>query len=294
MFMSELILSPSRLSSNFELNFARYLQEIQKFPILEKGEEYQLALNVVNNNDRKSAGILIQSHLRLVAKMAFQFKKYGLAISDLVSEGNLGLMHAIKKFDPIKGFRFSTYAMLWIKAYMQDYILRSWSLVKIGTNVAQKKLFFNLYKIKKLLQIENNDSISTPNIKRISNDLGVSEGDVIEMDNRLYNSNNSLNNIVPGSNSEVGEFIESSDPLPEELAINSQESSRRAELVNSAMSLLNDREKDIFIKRNLLEKSVTLYDLGNIYSISSERVRQIEVSAINKIKTYILEKNIFN
>ena len=193
--MSELILSPNRLSGNFELNFARYLQEIQKFPILEKEEEYQLALNVANNNDRKSAGILIQSHLRLVAKMAFQFKRYGLAISDLVSEGNLGLMHAIKKFDPIKGFRFSTYAMLWIKAYMQDYILRSWSLVKIGTNVAQKKLFFNLYKIKKLLQIENNDSISTPNIKRISNDLGVSEGDVIEMDNRLYNNNNSLNNI---------------------------------------------------------------------------------------------------
>ena len=130
--MTELILSSNQVSNNFELNFARYLQEIQKFPILEKEEEYNLALKVLNFNDKEAAKILIQSHLRLVAKMAFQFKKYGLALADLVSEGNLGLMQAVKKFDPVKGFRFSTYAMLWIKAYMQDYILRSWSLVKIG------------------------------------------------------------------------------------------------------------------------------------------------------------------
>ena len=256
--MTELILSSNHISSNFELNFSRYLQEIQKFPILEKDQEYDLALKVVKENDKEAAKILIQSHLRLVAKMAFQFKKYGLTISDLVSEGNLGLIQAVKKFDPLKGFRFSTYAMLWIKAYIQDFILRSWSLVKIGTNVAQKKLFFNLHKIKKTLGIENDDSISVDDVKLISNDLNVSEKEVVNINNRLYNNDSSLNNIISEDGAEIGEFIESGDILPEEQAINNQEIKRRNNLVNEAIKLLNERERDIFVKRNLLEKAVTL------------------------------------
>lgn len=288
--MSELILSSNRLSNNFELNFKRYLQEIQKFPILEKEEEYDLATKVFQNNDRESAKILIQSHLRLVAKMAFGFKKYGLVLSDLVSEGNLGLMQAVKKFDPIKGFRFSTYASLWIKAYIQDYILRSWSLVKIGTNLAQKKLFFNLHKIKKLLQIENNDIISDASIKYIANNLSVSENEVVEMNSRLYDNDTSLNNTTPDGGVESINYIESSDPLPEDLAINNQESARKLALIKSSINLLNDREKEIFIKRNLSDKAVTLDKLSDIYQISRERVRQIESSAVRKIKKYILEQ----
>ncbi len=285
--MTELILSSNHISSNFELNFSRYLQEIQKFPILEKDQEYDLALKVVKENDKEVAKILIQSHLRLVAKMAFQFKKYGLTISDLVSEGNLGLIQAVKKFDPLKGFRFSTYAMLWIKAYIQDFILRSWSLVKIGTNVAQKKLFFNLHKIKKTLGIENDDSISVDDVKLISNDLNVSEKEVVNMNNRLYNNDSSLNNIISEDGAEIGEFIESGDILPEEQAINNQEIKRRNNLVNEAIKLLNERERDIFVKRNLLEKAVTLSKLSDIYNISRERVRQIESGAIKKIKKHI-------
>jgi len=282
--MTELILSSNQVSNNFELNFARYLQEIQKFPILEKEEEYNLALKVLNFNDKEAAKILIQSHLRLVAKMAFQFKKYGLALADLVSEGNLGLMQAVKKFDPVKGFRFSTYAMLWIKAYMQDYILRSWSLVKIGTNAAQKKLFFNLGKIKRILGVDNQETISISDIKTISNDLNVSEQDVIDMHNRISQSDSSLNNIISEDGDEMGELIASDDPAPEMLAIENQESSRKAKLLNSAINILNDREKDIFSKRNLLENPLTLSQLSDSYNISRERIRQIEANAINKFR----------
>jgi RNA polymerase sigma-32 factor len=285
--MTELILSSNQVSNNFELNFARYLQEIQKFPILEKEEEYNLALKVLNFNDKEAAKILIQSHLRLVAKMAFQFKKYGLALADLVSEGNLGLMQAVKKFDPVKGFRFSTYAMLWIKAYMQDYILRSWSLVKIGTNAAQKKLFFNLGKIKRILGVDNQETISISDIKTISNDLNVSEQDVIDMHNRISQSDSSLNNLISEDGDEIGELIASDDPAPEMLAIENQESSRKAKLLNSAINILNDREKDIFSKRNLLENPLTLSQLSDSYNISRERIRQIEANAIKKIKNYI-------
>jgi RNA polymerase sigma-32 factor len=285
--MTELILSSNQVSNNFELNFARYLQEIQRFPILEKEEEYNLALKVLNFNDKEAAKILIQSHLRLVAKMAFQFKKYGLGLADLVSEGNLGLMQAVKKFDPIKGFRFSTYAMLWVKAYMQDYILRSWSLVKIGTNAAQKKLFFNLGKIKRILGIDNQENISISDIKNISNDLNVSEKEVIDMHNRLSQGDSSLNNLISEDGDEMGELIASDDPVPEILAIENQESSRRAKLLNSAINILNDREKEIFTKRNLLEKPLTLAQLSEYYNISRERIRQIDANAIKKIKNHI-------
>lgn len=285
--MTELILSSNQVSNNFELNFTRYLQEIQRFPILEKEEEHNLALKVLNFNDKEAAKILIQSHLRLVAKMAFQFKKYGLGLADLVSEGNLGLMQAVKKFDPIKGFRFSTYAMLWVKAYMQDYILRSWSLVKIGTNAAQKKLFFNLGKIKRILGIDNQENISISDIKNISNDLNVSEKEVVDMHNRLSQGDSSLNNLISEDGDEMGELIASDDPVPEILAIENQESSRRAKLLNSAINILNDREKDIFTKRNLLEKPLTLAQLSEYYNISRERIRQIDANAIKKIKNHI-------
>ncbi|MDA7705394.1 RNA polymerase factor sigma-32 [Rickettsiales bacterium] len=290
--MTELILSSNQLSNNFEVNFARYLQEIQKFPILKKEEEYNLALKIVNFNDKDAAKILVQSHLRLVAKMAFQFKKYGLSIADLVSEGNLGLIQAVQKFDPIKGFRFSTYAMLWVKAYMQDYILKSWSLVKIGTNAAQRKLFFNLGKIKRSLGIENQESITIDNITKISNNLNVSEKEVANMNSRICNGDTSLNNVISEDGAEVGETIPSKDPLAEEIAITNQETQRKAKLVNLAMKSLNDREKDIFTKRKLLEKSITLNELSDFYNISRERVRQIEANAITKIKKFIESSDI--
>jgi RNA polymerase sigma-32 factor len=250
-------------------------------------------LKVANFNDQDAAKILIQSHLRLVAKIAFQFKRYGLAISDLVSEGNLGLMQAVKKFDPIKGFRFSTYAMLWVKAYMQDYVLRSWSFVKIGTNAAQKKLFFNLGKIKRVLGIDNQESISVADTKIISKNLGVSEDDVSNMNNRICNKDSSLNKIISEDGDEMGELIVCDNPLPEELAINNQENQNRSNLINLAMDLLNDREKDIFTKRNLQEKATTLSKLSQFYNISQERVRQIEVNAIKKIRNFIKSNNNF-
>lgn len=284
--MNELILSNNKLSNNFELNFSRYLQEIQKFPILEAEEEYNLALKVEQYDDREAAMKLIQSHLRLVAKIAFQFKKYGLAISDLVSEGNLGLVKALKKFKVKKGFRFSTYAMLWIKAYMQDYILKSWSLVKIGTTAAQKKLFFNLHKIKKALKIEADDSISNSHVKTISNSLNVSNREVKDMNIRMNNSDSSLNNII-GEDEEVGNFIECESPLQDEIVIYNQESEHKYDIIKKAMSDLNSREREILVSRNLLDKPMTLAKLSDKYNISRERVRQIEANAIKKIKKYI-------
>ncbi len=271
--------------------FAEYIKQIQKFPILSPEQEYEYGMRFKNHGDKEAAKMLIQSHLRLVVKIAGKFKNYGLPITDLVSEGNIGLIQAVKKFDPDKGFRFSTYAMWWIRANIQEYILRSWSLVKIGTTVAQKKLFFNLHKIKRRLgQSSNEKSLSDENIKKIADDLHVSPKEVIQMDSRLQNSDSSLNNPIGEDEDsiEFGDKIASSDETQEDIAISNQEKERRESILRQAFNVLNEREKDILIKRQMSEISVTLEELSKIYHISRERIRQLEANALAKLKKEIL------
>ncbi len=272
-----------------ESGLIKYLKEIQKFPILTKEEEFNYGVKFAEQGDKEAAKMLVQSHLRLVAKMAGKFRNYGLPVVDLISEGNLGLMQAVKKFEPRKGFRFSTYAMWWIRAYIQDYILRSWSLVKIGTTAAQKKLFFNLHKIKKKIKAIGDKSLSQENVNKIAEDLGVSHKEVVEMDSRLSQSDSSLNAPIGFEDDtiEVGDTISSNEASQEEIAISKQEKSRQEELFKKAFAALNDREKDILIKRQLSEESMTLEELSQIYKVSRERIRQIEENAIKKIKKIV-------
>jgi len=271
-------------------SFLNYIQEIQKFPVLTAQEEYEYGMRFKKTGDKEAAKILVQSHLRLVVKMAMKFRSYGLPVTDLVSEGNVGLIQAVKKFDPEKGFRFSTYAMWWIRAYIQEYVLRSWSLVKIGTTIAQKKLFFNLRKIKKRIgKADNSSSLEQEQIKRIATDLNVSEKEVIEMDSRLQNSDTSLNNLISEEGEEeVGNKIAANEENQEQIAINNQEKTRREELLRQAFLVLNEREKDILIKRQMSEVNMTLEELSKTYNISRERIRQIENNALEKIKKEIL------
>lgn len=275
-----------------EASFYHYLQEIQKFPLLTLEEEQEYGTRFQKTGDKEAAKMLVQSHLRLVVKIANTFRNYGLPIVDLVSEGNVGLIQAVKKFDPSKGFRFSTYAMWWIKAYIQEYILRSWSLVKIGTTVAQKKLFFNLRKIKKRLSANETGNLLPSEIKRIAHDLNVSEKEVVEMNSRLQNSDSSLNQIIGDDEDgvEFGDRLASNLASQEQIMIYNQEEERHKELLKQAIMQLNDREKDIILKRQLKDDPPTLEDLSKIYHISKERVRQIEASSLEKIKKYITKK----
>ena len=271
-----------------EASFYHYLQEIQKFPLLTFEEEQKYGERFQKTGDKEAAKMLIQSHLRLVVKIASKFRSYGLPIVDLVSEGNVGLIQAVKKFDPSKGFRFSTYAMWWIKAYIQEYILRSWSMVKIGTTVAQKKLFFNLRKIKKRLGMNETGNLLPEDIKTIAHDLNVSEREVIDMNARMQHSDGSLNQVIGDEDGiEVGDSLASPLMNQEQLSINNQEKSQQAALLKQAILLLNDREKDIVIKRQLSDNPPTLDDLSKVYKISKERVRQIEAGALEKIKKFI-------
>jgi RNA polymerase sigma-32 factor len=273
-----------------EGSFYHYLQEIQKFPLLTFEEEQEYANRFQKTGDKEAAKMLIQSHLRLVVKIATKFRAYGLPIVDLVSEGNVGLITAVKKFDPTKGFRFSTYAMWWIKAYIQDYILRSWSMVKIGTTAAQKKLFFNLQKIKKRINSNNVGNLLPEEITKISHDLNVSKKEVVNMNARMQHSDGSLNKIVGGEDGdgfEVGDKLVAPIPSQEELVIDNQEKSRQEELLNQALKLLNEREKDIIINRNMSEKPSTLEALSKVYKVSKERIRQIESAGLEKIKKFI-------
>lgn len=271
--------------------FLQYLREIQKFPLLSAAEEYEYGMRFKKTGDKEAAKILVQSHLRLVVKMATKFKSYGLPITDLVSEGNVGLVQAVKKFDPEKGFRFSTYAMWWIRAYIQEHVLRSWSLVKIGTTVAQKKLFFNLRKIKKRLGKVSEDAaaLNPEQITKIAHDLNVSEKEVKEMDSRLYNSDTSLNNLISeNSEDELSSKIAATEDSQEQIAIDNQEKSQREKLLRDAFLVLNEREKDILIKRQMSEVVTTLEELSKAYNISRERIRQIESNSLEKIKKEIL------
>ena len=270
-------------------SFFQYIKEINKFPILSAGEEYNYGLKYKEKGDNYAAQMLVQSHLRLVVKIASKFRNYGLPVVDLVSEGNIGLIQAVKKFEPKKGFRFSTYAMWWVKSYIQEYILKSWSLVKIGTTAAQKKLFFNLRKIKKKLNASEEGNLLPEHIKAISQDLNVSQKEVINMNSRLQNSDSSLNNLVGDADSqvEVIDQLESADINQEGLAIASQEKSKGHNLLKSAFAKLNKREKEIIAARRLAEKPETLATLSKIYKVSGERIRQIESVALSKMKSEI-------
>ena len=276
-------------SISIDGGFSKYLAEIKKFPMLSAKEEYMLAKSWRDRGDIKSAQKLITSHLRLVAKMAMGYRGYGLPVSELVSEGNIGLMQAVKKFEPEKGFKLATYAMWWIKASIQEYVLRSWSLVKMGTTTAQKKLFFNLKKIKNKLAIVNDGDLKPDQVKEISKRLNVKQEEVISMDRRMSGKEKSLNDPIKNeSGTEWQDWIVD-DNLDQELKISqSQELAERKKLMNSSMKVLNLREKEILVARKLSENVATLENLSKKYKVSRERVRQIETKAFEKLQKAIL------
>ncbi len=273
---------------SLDSDISSYLNKIASIPMLEAEEEKHLALNLQRNNDLLAAEKLVSSHLRLVVKIAYSYKNYGLPMMDMISEGNIGLLKAVKKFDVAKGFRLSTYAMWWIKAQIQEYILNSWSLVKIGTSLTKKKLFFNLGKIKnKILDYEQNN-LSLKQEKIIAKELGVNINDVKEMSSRLNQADLYLYDRV--SNEEDSDYmidyIADNNIDQENILINSQEEEKNKEKLQLAIASLNEREKEILIARKLRDKPITLDVLSGKYKISKERVRQIEQAAFNKVKAY--------
>jgi RNA polymerase sigma-32 factor len=272
-----------------EGGLSKYLAQIKKFPMLSAEEEYMLAKNWKNRGDLKAAQKLVTSHLRLVAKIAMGYRGYGLPVSDLVSEGNIGLMQAVKKFDPERGFRLATYAMWWIKASMQEYILRSWSLVKIGTTTAQKKLFFNLKKLKNQLSISTTGDLRPEHVDVISKKLDVKKEEVVSMNRRLYGKEKSLNDPVKeGEGTEWQDWLVD-NKLDQELKLSQdQEFNERKKLMNNSMGILNPREKEILVARKLSENPQTLDDLSKKYKISRERIRQIEGKAFEKLQKAML------
>ena len=271
-----------------EGNLAFYLREIKKFPILSANEEFMLAKRFKEHGDAKAAHKLVTSHLRLVAKIAMGYRGYGLPITDLISEGNVGIMQAVKKFDPDKGFRLATYAMWWIRAQIQEYVLHSWSLVKIGTTVAQKKLFFNLRKLKNQLESINNGNLSPDNVREIATRLDVKEAEVIDMENRLFAGDQSLNARVSNeADTEWQDMIED-DRETQDIAVEKKdEYLYRKKLFSQALKVLNPREREIVELRKLRDKPKKLEELSQKYKISRERVRQIEEKAIQKLQKEI-------
>ena len=275
-------------------NLSKYLSEVYKIPVLTEEEEVMYAKQKEEGN-LNAAKILISSHLRLVVKIAFKYQNYGLPMMDIISEGNIGLMKAVRDFSLSKGCRLATYAMWWIKASIQDFILRSWSLVKIGTTVAQKKLFFNLNKIKNKIMSYGQKDLSNENLKYISNALSVTEEEVIDMDNRLYKKDISLNQKSKNSDEdgkEIMELVPAKTQTPETVLACTNENKRRKELFGEALNILNIRERDILFDRKLSEDQATLKDLSIKYGVSGERIRQIEENAIKKIQNYIKQKEL--
>ena len=270
-----------------ETGLSRYLQQIRKFPMLEPEEEYMLAKRWVEEQDTEAAHKMVTSHLRLAAKIAMGYRGYGLPQAEVISEANVGLMQAVKRFDPEKGFRLATYAMWWIRASIQEYVLRSWSLVKLGTTGAQKKLFFNLRKAKARIGALEEGDLHPEKVTRIANDLGVTEAEVISMNRRLSGGDASLNATV-GSEGEGS--MQWQDWLEDESADQagdyeaSDELETRRALLSEAMTALNEREQDILTKRRLIDHPLTLEDLSSQYSVSRERIRQIEVRAFEKLQ----------
>ena len=275
-----------------EMGLSRYLQEIRKFPMLEKTQEYELAKDWKENQNRDAAHMLVTSHLRLVAKIAMGYRGYGLPIGEVISEGNVGLMQAVKKFEPEKGFRLATYAMWWIRASIQEYILRSWSLVKLGTTSAQKKLFFNLRKAKAKVGALEEGDLRPENVAQIAKDLSVTEAEVIDMNRRLSGSDASLNATVGSdgdSSTQWQDWLEDEDSDQAEAYEEKDELDARRALLVQAMAVLNDREKDVLMQRRLADDPVTLEELSESYGVSRERIRQIEVRAFEKLQQRMRE-----
>ena len=275
-----------------ENGLSRYLQEIRKFPMLEPEQEYMLAKRWIEEQDADAAHQMVTSHLRLAAKIAMGYRGYGLPQAEVISEANVGLMQAVKRFDPEKGFRLATYAMWWIRASIQEYILRSWSLVKMGTTSAQKKLFFNLRKAKSRIGALDEGDMHPDNVTKIAGDLGVSEDEVISMNRRLSGGDASLNAMVnaDGEGSmEWQDWLEDEDADQAADYETQNELSMRRDMLNSAMSGLNDRERDILTQRRLVDEVKTLEELSENYGVSRERVRQIEVRAFEKLQDKMRE-----
>ncbi len=270
-----------------EQGLNRYMQEIRKFPLLEPEQEYMLAKRWVDHQDTEAAHKMVTSHLRLAAKIAMGYRGYGLPQAEVISEANVGLMQAVKRFDPERGFRLATYAMWWIRASIQEYILRSWSLVKMGTTSAQKKLFFNLRKAKAKVGALEEGDLRPENLARIAQDLSVSEDEVTAMNRRLSGGDASLNAMV-GNDGDGGtqwqDWLEDEDSDQAGAYAERDEMDARRELLMQAMAVLNDREKDILVQRRLAETPVTLEDLSESYGVSRERIRQIEVRAFEKLQ----------
>jgi RNA polymerase sigma-32 factor len=279
--------SPQLPSLTPEGNLSRYLQEIRKFPMLEPEQEFMLAKRWQEHDDVDAAHQLVTSHLRLVAKIAMGYRGYGLPVAELISEGNVGLMQAVKKFDPDRGFRLATYAMWWIRAAMQEYILHSWSLVKMGTTAAQKKLFFNLRRMKGKLKAFDEGDLPPEQVEHIARELSVSENDVVMMNRRLAGPDGSLNAPLRKDGDGDGEWmdwlVDESESQEAEL-VEQDELEKRRDLLGQAMEALNERERHILTERRLKEDPVTLEDLSQEYDISRERVRQIEVRAFEKLQ----------
>jgi RNA polymerase sigma-32 factor len=282
--------SPSLPSIASEGSLARYLQEIRRFPMLQADEEYMLAKRWREHNDPEAAHRLVTSHLRLVAKIAMGYRGYGLPLSELISEGNVGMMQAVKRFDPDRGFRLATYAMWWIRASMQEYILHSWSMVKIGTTAAQKKLFFNLRRLKGQIQAIEEGDLTPEHVAKIAKELDVPESDVVSMNRRLMAPDNSLNAPLRADGDGDGEWqdwLVDDEASQESKLGDRQELGLRRDLLKNAMSHLTERERDILMERRLKENPTTLEDLSTKYGISRERVRQIEVRAFEKLQKAI-------
>ncbi|MBN8630328.1 MAG: RNA polymerase sigma factor RpoH [Rhodobacterales bacterium] len=275
-----------------EQGLNRYLQEIRKFPLLEPEQEYMLAKRWVDHQDANAAHQMVTSHLRLAAKIAMGYRGYGLPQAEVISEANVGLMQAVKRFDPEKGFRLATYAMWWIRASIQEYILRSWSLVKLGTTSAQKKLFFNLRKAKAKVGALEDGDLRPENVARIAKDLSVTEAEVIDMNRRLSGSDASLNATVGSdgdSSTQWQDWLEDEDSDQAEAYEEKDELDARRALLVQAMSVLNDREKDVLMQRRLADDPVTLEELSESYGVSRERIRQIEVRAFEKLQAKMRE-----
>jgi RNA polymerase sigma-32 factor len=277
-----------------EQGLNRYLQEIRKFPMLEPEEEYMLAKRWVDHEDSGAAHRLVTSHLRLAAKIAMGYRGYGLPQAEVISEANVGLMQAVKRFDPEKGFRLATYAMWWIRASIQEYILRSWSLVKLGTTSAQKKLFFNLRKAKARIGALEEGDLLPENVAQIAHDLGVTEDEVVSMNRRLSGGDASLNAMVGGggdsdSVTQWQDWLEDEDADQAGAYEARNELESRRELLVEAMKVLNERERDILIQRRLQDETITLEDLSAQYDVSRERIRQIEVRAFEKLQERMQE-----
>jgi RNA polymerase sigma-32 factor len=276
------------LSGEASLN--RYLAEIRKFPLLTAEQEYMLAKRYQEHEDPAAAAQLVTSHLRLVAKIAMGFRGYGLPVSELISEGNIGLMQGVKKFDPDRGFRLATYAMWWIRASIQEFILRSWSLVKMGTTAAQKKLFFNLRRMKNNLEAFEDGDLSPEHVAKIATDLGVTEDEVVSMNRRMAMGGDTSLNVPMGEDgdSQWQDLLDDDGPLQDERVAEAQERSIRHDLLQEALATLNERERHILTERRLTDDPKTLEDLSQEYGVSRERVRQIEVRAFEKLQKAML------